>query len=402
MPRSLTSPPVLEYRIGDQDVISPASVVESFEFSSVISPPGADVHQVTIANPQFQGFNAQRIQERQEISFRFGWAGEIDRAPIRRALLVDYDVVFEGRSSRLTITGADKSVEINRGTRNQAYVEKPISSIVQEIAGRNGVSADIEETRGAYTLRQVWISDIQFITRVLLPKAISAKTGRGDYDLYFDGKGVLHFHPPKLGNQVYKKYTLSDGGGPISKFRVFFRGEYSNAAGGLSTTAFGYDPFEKRTLQFTARDTTTREKDPQGTKSFLFSLPRAATDGRFLHNGYPITQSGVENEAKAQFYAAHRKRYGAVAVMTGDPFIEPGKQVSIQIPTDAGGRFHLLSGRYLVEGVRHLIDADKFVSVLSLTKSAAADGEETVSGVRPGVIQEEVTSATVREAVELP
>jgi len=388
------SPPLIQYRIGDIKLVSAGDVVKKFTFSRDILT-GADRHRIEIIAPRFQGINLARIHREVPLVFRFGYAG----GPVSEVIkhrMIDFDIDISSDGTIISITGGDSSLLVNRGTRNKGYLGKKISEIVEELARENRLKFDIEETKGTYTLRQVWKSDMQFIKQILLPRAVSARSGRADYDCFFEGN-VLHFHPPRYTNEVYKKYVLASGEGShkIKRFHLSFRGELSNAQGGLISRVDGYNPFTKEPLSFTATDENT-EKEILGPKTILMDSP--TRESRYYTQA-AHSDFEVENEAKARWMKAHRARYSGWMEVEGDPLLKDGDTLAISVPADDKSNY-VISGRYLMQGVTHVISNKTYQSIISIVRNGILDGEHELQGTKRKNLRERdsrVVKQRVRE-----
>ena len=380
--------PLIEYSMGGSRYSTEKDEIAQLDYvSSILSR--SNMHRITI--PNFTGV----LDSKDKITFKFGWTGG-NLCDAHVAWLYGSDFFFDSPDiPDAIVTGCDYSLNINRGEKNRGFTKKKMSDIVREIASDNGLEPVVEDTVGVYTVRQIWMSDIAFIKKVLLPKAVSAKNKRGDYDIYIDYKGRLHFHTPDYQNQVYKKYVL--GTQDVREFRLTFHGEISNALGGLETKIHGYDPFEKEVLSFVANDGSTGEKELLGIKTTMLDLPRGVQTGRYYHE-VDETKQEVENTARARWYRAHRIRYTALLKILGDPNLEAGEVVSVIVPLP-NGEDHYSSGRYLVQVAHHAVTRGKgYFTFLYLARNGLLEGDTTLKGTKRKGILERAKGAIVKEA----
>lgn len=380
--------PLIEYSLGGSRYSTERDEIAQLDYvSSILSR--SNMHRATIP-----GFS-EVLDSKGKITFKFGWTGG-NLSAAHQAWLYGSDYFFDSPDvPDAIITGSDYSLNINRGEKNRGFTKKKISDIVRQIASDNGLEAVVEDTVGVYTVRQIWLSDVAFIKKVLLPKAVSAKNKRADYDVYIDYKGRLHFHTPDYQNQIYKKYVI--GTVDVREFRLTFHGEISNALGGLETRMHGYDPFEKEVLKFVANDASTKEKELLGEKTTMLDLPRGATTGRYYHE-VDETKQEVENSARARWYRAHRIRYTGVLKILGDPNLEAGEVVSVIVPLP-NGEYHHSSGRYLVQVAHHMVTRGKgYFTTLYLARNGLLEGDTTLKGTKRKGILERAKGAIIKEA----
>lgn len=379
--------PYLEYEVGGQKFAF--RHVTGFEYLSTIN--GARTHSITVVTEHNEEI-IRGLQREQKIVFRHGYAGGPLSAPVVHRL-VDYAIAFGGNGISVTICGSDRSLFINRGVRCRCFNEMRISDMVATIAQEHKLQSEIEATDGKFTLRQIWVSDMQFIASELVPRAMSAATGRADYNIYVAGD-TLHFHPPHYSNKVYRKHVFGQNKMPhLRELSVRFQGELANANGGLSARAHGYDPFAKQAITARVDNATTPEKELLGAKTFLLDLPYPAQAGRYFHRYQGENLAATTAEAKSAWYHAQRARYRARMVTDCDPGLEGGAVILLLIPTAQG--YHLLSGRYLVEQVRHVIDARDHYSEIMMVRNGLLAGEDDLVGVKRTDIAEADNSGMV-------
>lgn len=400
MPESVTQivPPQVIYQIGKQKPYQ--FVNEAFEFVVTESLVERSTHKFVLLDPFFDRFDFQNTER--DVFFQFGWTGG-PLSEVRSAILCDYDVDLGGVGSTINFTSSDKSIDLMLGQRNIGYSNLTISDIVRRIALLNNMVADVEETDGTYSLLQCWRSDFSFIKTELTPRAISKKTGQGDYYCFVDHLGVLHFHTPRYNNKVFKKYTYASNTNTkvIKEIKFGFRGQVTNMLGGVSVQSFGYEPIQKLKIEEFANNPTTLEKEVFGSKTDLLdSNLKNSVGGRYTHATQGINPTQIRNEAKARYYKAQMSRYWGYLKVVGDPLLLPGVVISIAVPIRNGG-YHPFSGRYLVVETRHRITNTEYYTELILARNGILQGKDDLVGVKREETQEEGFGVFEKVATQL-
>jgi hypothetical protein len=385
-------PAFLEYKIGKLR-LSMENGIHGFEYVSTINSE-ANTHKLLLSHSDYKELDIRELQKNNQIQFSFGYAGGTI-SDVHQHWLTDYSMNFLGLGINLEIVGCDQSLRMNRNTNSRSFSKMKISDMVRRIASDNKVEARVEETEGLYTILQIWLSDMQFIKQCLIPRAMSAN-GRADYDIYFDHTGILHFHTPEYSNHIFRRYIYGEDS-HIHELKISFQGELTNALGGLSCKAFGYDPLEKKSLEFTATLDNTTEKELLGDRTFLTETKNT---GRYFHQTQSENLNATKVEAKSQWYRAQRSRYHASMICRGDPLLEAGKVISLLISTSPGG-CHALSGRYLVQEVRHLITASGYINKIFMVRNGVLDGEKNIPGIKRTNLVEDHEQVIVKESRNL-
>lgn len=319
---------------------------------------------------------------KEDISFRYGW-DEGAMSNWKRMVMAVYDLEYTLDGSILNLWLIDNSL-LSTGGLSRSFGTVKISDIVQQIAEESGFDFVIEPTKGEYSFRQNNIDSMLFIKNWLLPRAISKKTGRGDYRLYIKNGKELHFHTPDYNKVIYKTYKIfNEGDHAVSSFR--FRLNLNSIFGsGVNRELYvqGYDPINKTMLDSIVTDAETPEKVRLGRK-----IPTQLTSGEggtFI--GVPFkTQAEVEEMAKQLWYTTDLNQVTAKMKMLCDPGLEPGRLVDIALQNDYTGGLANGSGRYLVNDIitSMTLTPLRFRSIILLGRNALSIGETEVIGVEP-------------------
>lgn len=138
---------------------------------------------------------------------------------------------------------ANRLYTANRQTKIVARKGK-ISDMVQAIASEMGVEAVVEPTMGTYSYIQVNESDVEFINRRLIHRAVNDK-GRGQYMLYIRDN-VLHFHTPDYQSTI-KEFIYYDT--PFKGMVQTDRSQQLWDMGVSGTRLIAYDPYTGQTTE---------------------------------------------------------------------------------------------------------------------------------------------------------
>ncbi len=317
-----------------------------------------------------------------DISFRYGW----DRSTMskwKHMVVASYEMTYTLDGSAVDLWLVDKSFLAVPVGASRSFGTIRISDIVKQFAEENNLSYVIEPTKGEYSFRQNNINPINFIKDWLLPRAISNKTGRGDYRFYFRNGTELHFHTPDYSKIVYKTYKIfNEGDHVVSSFK--FKVNFNNKFGiGLNRAlqVQGYDPINKKDLVSTITDDDTPEKVRLGRR-----MPSYLSFSGSKYIGVPFkTQAQVEEMAKQLWYVNDLQQITGKMKMICDPALEPGRLIDIALQNDYTGGLANGSGRYLVNNIITTMSTTplKFSSIVLLGRNAMSIGEADVVGVEP-------------------
>lgn len=161
--------------------------------------------------------------------------------PWQNHQIVHYSAIVHGMGKAaghaFELSTADRLYTLNRATKIVAR-KGTISSMVQQIASDAGLDAVIEATKDSFSYVQVNESDVEFVRRRLLSRAINDK-GRGLYSFYIKDN-VLHFHSPDYQSSLRK---LSYFEAPHQSMVQIDRSQQLWDAGVSGTRIITYDPY---------------------------------------------------------------------------------------------------------------------------------------------------------------
>lgn len=131
---------------------------------------------------------------------RFGLASNqaASWTPWQRHLITGFSAVPQSTGSQagycLRLKTADTLRLIHRQNSKLAARQGTVSEMMLAIAAEHQLEASVEPTTARLSLIQSYESDLDFITRRLLPRAVN-KHGQGNFHLYILDN-VIHFHSP--------------------------------------------------------------------------------------------------------------------------------------------------------------------------------------------------------------
>lgn len=322
------------------------------------------------------------LDSKDKVSFRYGWV-DSEVSKWKNMVVAVYDLEYTLDGAILYLWLMDQSM-LSSGGLSRSFGTVKISEIVQQIAIESNMEYVIEPTKGEYSFRQNNVYSIDFIKNWLLPRAISEKTGRGDYRFYIKDGKELHFHTPDYSKVVYKTYKIFNEGDHVVnsfRFRTNFRTMFGTGAN-RELHVQGYDPINKTELDSIVTDESTPEKVRLGRRMPVHTT--SAGGSKFI--GVPFkTQAQVEQMAKQLWYEYDLEQITARMKMLCDPGLEPGRLVDIALQNDYTGGLANGSGRYLVNNIVTTMSLAplKFSSIVLLGRNAMTIGQTEVSGVEP-------------------
>ena len=223
-------------------------------------------------------------------------------------------------------------------------------------------------------------TDLAFLNE--LAQKAKAAAGGGGYRVYLDSSKdppVLHFHPDRGQNYpLHRDYVVqTDRMGTVLAFSPEIDGAALLSIGASQSALVYRDPNTRKLQETVATPSTATDGVALGTKT--------AVDGTIKVKQAIPPSSKAEAQSRLDSY--YEKVSWSVSKATlevvGDPFLEPGKLISVVVKTPNNEKY-FVSGIYLIENVTHTINPGEFTSSLSLLKNAYDVGDQ---GVRKGTVQ---------------
>lgn len=235
----------------------------------------------------------------------------------------------------LTVSGYDNAFPMTAGKNSNSWTQRRDSDVVQEIAGKNNLDADIVSTKeDLHQIEQSQQGDLEFINKL---------AARNGYESYVTGK-TLHFRPSQ--NQGSGVVTLEWG-----KSLLSFKPD-GNIAGQISgVEVYGWDPKTKDRIVGKAMHGEEPGRDP-GRESGGDKITAVLRKQPILRVRQPVFSAA---EATQRARALLKER--ADQFLTGEgetigiPDVVPGRNVTI------AGLGKAFSKTYYVQEATHRFDS---------------------------------------------
>jgi hypothetical protein len=224
-----------------------------------------------------------------------------------------------------------------------------IGKIVESIAAENGLESIVEDTKGAASYIQNFETDLDFIVRRMIPRAVNAK-GRGNYRMFMRDN-VLHFHTPDYQAALRDfNYFNSSGSG----FSLTLQ-DNSQVSPSIDSFLTSYNPYTGVTTQLKA--------DSGNVLRLGNTLPEnnsLVVDHATYHHS---TNSTFEAVNIVQYnYDENRSSLYSVVMMTQKAlFLRIGDILNLTL-SPAQTKTSIWSGYYFVVGIKHLVQSGKLTS----------------------------------------
>lgn len=287
-----------------------------------------------------------------EMGLRWGYMedGEEVWSEEQKLGVTDFQLLLHPDRVQATITGLDKAFVLNERHSGKIFTDKLVSEMVQELADDAGLDTDIETTKEKCSLFQGRLSDAAFIQSVLLPSAFSSS--RSDYMCFTRNGGTLVFRPPDLSSvQLTMKFPEgSDEYMPTEPLRLRHRRIGLAPMYALSVQGRTNETLVKEAHFFTADDDSSGYKKLEST-----GLTPPDVPGLIM----TVADAGEElldDWTKSAWCRRCREVWFVDAPAKLSPKLELGKAVRLEV-TGPDGESHFASGKYLLGGLVHWIDA---------------------------------------------
>ena len=262
----------------------------------------------------------------------------------------------------LTLEGRATSVLMDREAKTRAWESMSRSEIARAIAeehGYQGSQIDVEDTGEALdVVNQVAETDARFLRRL---------AGREELEFYVDDGG-FHFHQRRHSDaptHVFTWYADPERGDVLS---IHVDSELGRRTGRV--TVRGRDPLTRSTLEAIANNDSAERQtlaevvevvDPETGTTTLQTRNATAS----VRPTSATTATRAEAEAQARFRRAERGTVKLSMQVVGDPSLRAKTVVEVR------GISGLLSGKYYLTDVKHLISSSGYVCELKLTRDGS-------------------------------
>jgi phage protein D len=261
--------------------------------------------------------------------------------------------------STLEVEGQALSTLMNHEAKTRSWENVTRSAVAREIAeehGHQGQFIDVEDTGEVLdVVNQTAETDARFLRRL---------AAREEFEFYVDDGG-FHFHERRQDAAPTHVFTwyADPGRGDILSINV--ESDLIKRAGRV--TVRGRDPMSRSTIESSSsNDTAGRSTlaevvevvDPESGSTSLESRNATAS----VHPTSAPTAGRAARESAARFRRAERATVKLSMQVVGDPTLHAKSIVEVR------GVSGLLSGKYYVTGVKHVISSSGYTCELKLTR----------------------------------
>ncbi len=315
----------------------------------------ADQVSLQLDNFDLSLFDREDLAGGATLEVSWGYPGNM--APPRRVVIRS----LKGFGT-LTLEGRATTVLMDREARTRAWENKSRADIARAIAEEHGFEGgfvDVEDTGEVFdVINQTAETDARFLRRL---------ASREEFEFFVDDGG-LHFHTRRQSAAPTHVFTWYADPGRGDVLSVNVEGELARRAGRV--TVRGRDPLTRTTVEHTATNATASREtlaevvevvDPDTGSTSLQTRNATAS----VQPTAATTSARVEREAGARFRRAERATVKLSLRVVGDPTLRAKSIVEVR------GISSLLSGKYYVTDVKHVIAASGYVCELNLTRDGS-------------------------------
>jgi hypothetical protein len=275
----------------------------------------------------------------------------------------------------LDIEGQALSALMNREARTRNWENVTRSEVARRIAeehGYEGQFIDVEDTEEVLdVVNQTAETDARFLRRL---------AAREEFEFYVDDGG-FHFHERRQEAAPTHVFTWFSDPGRGDVLSVNVESDLVKRAGRV--TVRGRDPLSRSTIESSSdNDTTDRATlgevvevvDPETGSTSLET--RNATES--VHPTSAPTAGRASRESAARFRRAERATVKLSLKVVGDPTLHAKSIVEVR------GVSGLLSGKYYVTEVKHVISSSGYTCELKLTRDGQGQRARQVAREQRG------------------
>ena len=312
----------------------------------------ADKLSLQLDNQDLSLFDREDLMGGATLEVSWGYAGNM---AVPRRVVVKKLKGF----TTLEVEGQALSTLMNREAKTRSWENVTRSSVVRQIAeehGYEGQFIDVEDTGEVLdVVNQTAETDARFLRRL---------ASREEFEFYVDDGG-FHFHERRqeaAPTHVFIWYS-DPGRGDILSINV--ESDLIKRAG--SVTVRGRDPMSRSTIESSSsNDSTSRATlaevvevvDPESGSTSLETRNATAS----VHPTSAPTAGRAARESAARFRRAERSTVKLSMQVVGDPTLHAKSIVEVR------GVSGLLSGKYYVTEVKHVVSSSGYTCELKLTR----------------------------------
>ena len=262
----------------------------------------------------------------------------------------------------LTVEGQATSVLMNREAKTRNWENVTRAEVARQIAeehGYEGEFIDVDDTEEVFdVINQSGETDARFLRRL---------AAREEFEFYVDDGG-FHFHERRQSAAPTHVFTwfADPGRGDVMSINV--ESDLVKRAGRV--TVRGRDPMRRATIESsTSNETADRSTlaevvevvDPETGATSLETRNATAS----VHPTSASTEGRARRESAARFRRAERATVKLSMRVVGDPTLHAKSIVEVR------GVSGLLSGKYYVTEVKHVISSSGYTCDLKLTRDGS-------------------------------
>jgi len=259
----------------------------------------------------------------------------------------------------LTIEGQATSVLLNREAKTRSWENVTRAEVARQVAeehGHQGEFVDVDDTEEVFdVINQSGETDARFLRRL---------AAREEFEFYVDDGG-FHFHERRQDAAPTHVFTWFADPGRGDVLSVNVESDLVKRAGRV--TVRGRDPMQRTTIESSAsNDTAVRSTlaevvevvDPETGSTSLETRNATAS----VHPTSATTEGRARRESAARFRRAERATVKMSMRVVGDPTLHAKSIVEVR------GVSGLLSGKYYVTDVKHVVSSSGYTCDLKLTR----------------------------------
>jgi phage protein D len=312
----------------------------------------ADKLSLQLDNFDLSIFDSEDLMGGAILEVSWGYPGNM--APPRRVVVKK----VKGFST-ITVEGQALSVLMNKEAKTRCFEDKTRSDIVRQIAeehGFQGEFVDIDDTEEVFdVINQTSETDARFLRRL---------AAREEYEFYVD-QGGFHFNERRqeaAPTHVFTWYADPGSGDVIS---INVESDLVKRVG--KVTVRGRNPMTRTTVESSSTNATTDRStlaevvevvDPETGSTSIESRNATAS----VHPTSATSEGRANRESAARFRRAERATVKLSMKVVGDPTLHAKSIVEVR------GISGLLSGKYYVTSVKHIVSSSGYVCDLKLVK----------------------------------
>lgn len=296
--------------------------------------------------------------------------------PWRTLLLDSPQSVVSTQSLRGVLPCGDRRLALQQVTRYVAHTSKTITDIVQSIAQRYALTADIAPLDDVPKDRwQAGLSDWDYMQEMLLPDCSAG--GRGDLYLWIE-ENTLHLKPLDFSVQPVRAYAIGVDDARTISAQLTMSNRHADRQGAATVKAVGFDLDTKQGVTFNVTNAAAGRSPSLSDK-----LPRKRSEGILYLPSAAPTLNEIQRRALRR-WGQQSSMYGQMKLnLQSDLSLLPGQMVSVTLQGNDDQTF-FASGIYPVLEVRHYFSLSTQRTELTLMRREMQKGVEDAVGVRVG------------------